>query len=145
MKKRGMWCGLLGRMYETGRDSQGYCNGCGHSSGYPTCSYLGGYLMAIREEIRDGIESRIRDVITASQVGEYHSVSIATEGIMNYLHSQGVVIKVDRELPRYEGGFINALWDAMKMVNDENECKAGVKAILAKAGYEATESLIKEE
>ena len=39
------------------------------------------------------------------------------------------------ELPKYHGGFINALWDAMDMSKDEPRCRTEVKAILRKAGY----------
>ncbi len=101
--------------------------------------------MTKQEEIREGIESRIRDVITASHVGEYHSVSIAAEGIMNYLHSKGVVIEVKGELP-------DSFCQCCKHYDTAREDTCNYGGYCGDdlvgwefAGYEAVESLIEEE
>ena len=53
--------------------------------------------MTKQEEIREGVYKQIR-----SDVVGHSRTSYLAEGIINYLHSQGVVIKVDRELPKCE-------------------------------------------
>ena len=50
--------------------------------------------MTRQKKIREGIEKTLRGV------GNYAGwEEDATKAVLNYLHSQGVVIKVDRELP----------------------------------------------
>jgi len=93
--------------------------------------------MATREEIREGMALKlaIRDGYDES-ASKYYLLE-ANEW-MQYLHSLGVVIKVDRELPKFaknwdEDGHI--FHDAIVPVTKED---------LAEAGYEAVEPLIKE-
>lgn len=68
----------------------------------------------------------------------------ASEKILSYLHSQGVVIKVDRELPEIKP-FIRNEWTAH---DTQDECYQNGQAYmlmrLKEAGYVAVEPLIKE-
>ena len=91
--------------------------------------------MATREEIREGMrgigvnttayDSNISFNLSDKDIGE----------ILAYLHSQGVVIKVDRELP-----------DRASVVIIEGDQSVVIPIkILTNAGYEAVEPLIKEK
>ncbi len=65
--------------------------------------------MTKQEEIREGIWERIGDCLISIGCGEEGCIHAETkaleaqetclESILSYLHSQGVVIKVERELP----------------------------------------------
>lgn len=77
------------------------------------------------EEIREGIASYLRenDGILCLRVIECESVDCVdcqAVGLMSYLHSQGVVIKVDRDLPKLIDRF-----------------RGQVKRVLTQAGYVA--------
>ena len=87
--------------------------------------------MTKQEEIREGVYKQIR-----SDVVGHSRTSYLAEGIINYLHSQGVVIKVDRELPD------NEVWHK---VEREFEAYCAGRNDMLKAGYVAVEPLIKEE
>ncbi len=52
-----------------------------------------------REEVREGLAPIIANFISAERDMDYINVRPLSNQILNYLHSQGVVIKVDRELP----------------------------------------------
>ena len=52
--------------------------------------------MTKREEIREGVAQLVVEVGKPNR----HSYAVA-DGMIRYLHSQGVVIKVERELPEY--------------------------------------------
>lgn len=87
--------------------------------------------MATREGIREGIRHLCFEALgsnSAMQIG-------IEEKILSYLHSQGVVIKVDKELP------IAALHVKAFIGDNQMELLGGV---LDKAGFVATEPLIKE-
>jgi len=80
--------------------------------------------MATREEIREGIYQIIKGNCQSSS-GWVGNKAYTMDLIMNYLHSQGVVIKVDRELPtdcisylENEKGIIKSVWA------DEEKVKA---------------------
>ena len=49
--------------------------------------------MTKQQEIQEGLEELMRSAVGSSWAG------LETDNILNYLHSKGVVIKVDRELP----------------------------------------------
>ena len=96
--------------------------------------------MAKQEEIREGIkDSLLFDMKLISPMVskelEFNANELAKE-ILTYLHSKGVVIKVDKELPRFK----------VKNRHPE-ELKIGwhVQRAMLDAGFTATEPLIKEE
>ena len=82
--------------------------------------------MATREDIREGIAnlSQMDSDDCSYELCEYHKdncrVCRAT-AVVEYLHSQGVVLKVDKPMPK--------------------DCPGCVENAI-KAGYEATESLV---
>lgn len=86
-----------------------------------------------QEEIREGMENSIRDI------GYYLGwQEDATEAVLKYLHSQGVVIKVDKELP-------NAPVPCPEPIpNDTYYYRGYEQAKVDMAGYVATEPLIEE-
>ncbi len=90
--------------------------------------------MTKQEEIREGIESLFKGSMSAIiHDFQFHELTSDwrkefTNRVLKYLHSQGVVIKVDKELP--------FLWDGYTMDGYIRE--------LIEAGYVAVEPLIKE-
>ena len=88
--------------------------------------------MSKQSEIRDGIR---RDLTFAVEDTEYWEIGnhFALKGkaitkLLDYLHSKGCVLKVDRESPE-------------DWYNDGGN-KLMIKEELAKAGYVATESIV---
>ena len=108
--------------------------------------------MTRREEIREGVAKNIflkqrtsDDYIYRRPCWEELGASAKkpfykeADGISRFLHSQGVVIKVDRELPEY----LQASW--VKIEDDIfTELEWNTQKALDKAGYVAVESLIEE-
>jgi len=101
--------------------------------------------MAKQEEIREGF---IKQVCLDLEEG-LPIVDVATRGF-NYLHSQGVVIKVDRELPESpDADYLISQYDGEKASAEDvalmhlNGIEKG-KSLMLKAGYVAVESLLKE-
>ncbi len=98
-----------------------------------------GGVMATREEIRRSTDrrSKIREGMfnivreaDDSALPEVEWEYALVDNLREYLHSQGLALKVDRELPRL-------LVDA-----DKAQTVRDTKEMMIKAGYEATESLI---
>ena len=103
--------------------------------------------MATREEIREGIEKFVSEAYWYE--GEKNMVVDITSRLVNYLHSQGVVIKVDRELP------LNKMTCNMKIIGEPEATKQvqdeirremaiweEVQRDILQAGYVAVEPLI---
>ena len=96
--------------------------------------------MATREEIAEGIEEILRQPIRIDFVNRQKFTDIKrgrserTVQILRYLHSQGVVIKVDKELPKR---FLCA------GRTSRESYKLGTEDMLV-AGYVAVEPIIKE-
>ena len=88
--------------------------------------------MATREEIREGI-LRLIHLKNGNQTIIEDDVELCNE-IFQYLHSQGVVIKVERELPKDED------YDYY-----EDEAFDDGQRSMVEAGYVAVEPLIKEK
>lgn len=86
--------------------------------------------MTKQEDIREGIRTIIDDplVYIADKPVEY------TDKILSYLHSQGVVVKVNRELPPRA---------AITIVEGSQTIIIPIKK-LSELGYEAVEPLIEE-
>ncbi len=97
-----------------------------------------------QEEIREGIKHILEDK-------DAHFVSnwVVIDNIFNYLHSQGVVIGVDRELPDNPTEvtpYLGLTVAEAREKNLENNCFVKViQAHMLKAGYVAVEPLVKEE
>jgi len=92
--------------------------------------------MTKQEEIRGGIE-KIRREALGNDCSGY-----LTDAILNYLHSQGVVIKVERELPILAKWQIELHYPWLK----EYQIIAAKQAeFMFNTGYVAVEPLIKEE
>ena len=79
-----------------------------------------------RQEIREGIASIV--------MGDNPLGLVVSDRVLNYLHSQGVVIKVDRELPN----------DAIYRPPKQEEAYCEGRDTVIQAGYTAWEPLIKE-
>ncbi len=93
-------------------------------------------IVTKQEEIREFITKDIIETIFGDTFGYHSGMSeIATEKIFTYLHSQGVVIKVERELPD------NPYYLVQAMAGDSiyNEAQQG----MLRAGYTAFEPLKK--
>jgi len=88
-----------------------------------------------KEEIRKGIE----DIIDTDGIEIYRTFDIEKlcAGILKYLHSKGVVIKVEGELPAL--GFENS-----KAGVERFQLKLDTRKEMFKAGYVAVESLVNE-
>ena len=108
--------------------------------------------MTKQEEIRSGIEKFVSEAYWYE--GEKNIVTDITKQLISYLHSQGVVIKVDKKLPDtylgwrklekktkkmpdYGGGMFE---DNVASVQDSH-----TKKVIRKAGYVAVEPLIEVE
>ena len=100
--------------------------------------------MTKQEEIREGMRSRL------TYTFDFTTDEITTE-ILSYLHSQGVVLKVDRELPKLDLLAID--WVCPLNHNPTTPYEKGeverlkrfAQDVLIYAGYVAVEPLIKEE
>ncbi len=92
--------------------------------------------MTKQEKVREGMS----DILFRKGRGKWYKDEIINE-LLAFLHSQGVVVKVERELPKnpiktasnYRRGF-SQLYDAMADKYDQAQEDM--------AGYEAVESLI---
>ncbi len=96
--------------------------------------------MATREEIREGVAKELArqddELIWGHIKAESQAVFLfEANQILSYLHSQGVAIKVERELP--EPGYMVA--PGWKKVGWHSACK-----YMKRTGWEATEPLIEE-
>ncbi len=89
-------------------------------------------LSKLVEQIREGIAVIISDNEQVDGV----DVGRAVSGIMAYLHSQGVVMKVDRELPE---DWIKGLRGKLNLTDWDYE---DLMLYLLRSGYVATEPLI---
>ena len=113
-----------------------------------------------REEIREGIASRCFencDGATLEQCDELHKQYgnkacwyCGADQVLHYLHSQGVVIKVARELPLItlqEAEEHDAKWSLSNFTDSLQGFGKKAQKNMLKDGYEAVESLIepKEE
>ena len=86
-----------------------------------------------REEIDRGVSWLLSDIYEAGKNGATINYRDRWTGISAYLHSQGVVIKVDRELPSYT-----------PRLESNNLCRLGfgmARRDILKAGYVAVGSL----
>ena len=93
--------------------------------------------MATREEIREGLYIHLckRDKGMDFTLTDGQQRWLVAHSL-KYLHSQGVVIKVDRELPEKVLDEINEV--AERYALRPNYANELIKKILAKAGYVAT-------
>lgn len=105
-----------------------------------------------QEEIREGIARRLLMIGTGNP--DFKMAEI----ILEYLHSQGVVLKVERELPENPARSLENPYEPIFSSRDKNfgkaveweskHCSEGVgyknaQEDMLKAGYVAVESLIK--
>jgi len=94
-----------------------------------------------REEIREGIAKRINhnDSLEWCVASEQVRLSCLqkSDGILSYLHSKGVVIKVDRELPQCP-------YNKLSWGDYEQSIYKQGQEDMVKVGYGAFEPLIKE-
>ena len=93
--------------------------------------------MTKQEKIREGIF----DILFGTCMHITDNPDDKTAEVLRYLHSQGVVIKVDRELPK------PILYGHFTMVDDERmatprEISEFTQQEMLEAGYVATEPLI---
>ena len=98
-----------------------------------------------REKIREGIEKLTEDRFRSPAEGaglnwDRSFNRLLAEDILSYLHSQGIVIKVDRELPIVPQAAIAPMYDKVFLEG----INAGQYNML-KAGYVAVEPLVTEE
>lgn len=77
-------------------------------------------------------------IITQSYATSAKANVCLVNSILDYLHSQDVVIKVDKPLPRPKNLNLREDWTWME------EVLLGIRERYTKAGYTATEPLIKE-
>jgi hypothetical protein len=92
------------------------------------------FIMASREEIREGIEGYLRDAVTFHKTWDFTVMSCE---VLQYLHSQGVVLKVDKPLPHKLPECPNNEWSAGYCCGEEF-----MQDIMVEAGYVAVEPLI---
>ena len=90
--------------------------------------------MTKQEEIREYIYILIEEAI--GSIRPEHHPNIVTHRIIQYLHSQGVVIKVDGELPFVTSDYTPSAHGVYVRINKE---------ALNEQGYVAVENLIKEK
>ena len=88
--------------------------------------------MTKQEEIREGMAN----IIAKGRKDECITLDIA-QRLINYLHSKGVVIKVDRELPHKIPAIPNNEWSAGYSCGEEF-----MQEIMVEAGYVAVKDLI---
>jgi len=93
-----------------------------------------------QEEIREGIKANIlvaiKWAVSEGMTDPY--LDLHVDKVLKLLHSQGVVIKVDRELPDYED--LHDCYDG-KLTSPE-QFKHDIQMDMLKAGYVAVEPLI---
>lgn len=89
----------------------------------------------MQEEIREGIQPWVDNRFGE---GNLFNTQVLYDFLV-YLHSKGVVIKVDRELPENRYKKLTDLGDAPWWIGYENG-----QDDMVEAGYTAVESLIKE-
>ncbi len=87
--------------------------------------------MTKQEEIREGIDRIIQHwnpcASTSTDWTPLHGGLTVGQDLVNYLHSQGVVIKVDRELPEPVG--VEILVGAIIHATQQDMLKAGYVAV----------------
>jgi len=66
------------------------------------------------------------------------------EELFTYLHSQGVVIKVDRELPKYPYPLVTQVTGGMEVVDTWQKIYDETQQGMLEVGYVAVEPIIKE-
>lgn len=105
--------------------------------------------MTSREEIREGVDGVIKcwnDTTVSSEWRPLYGGASLSQDIMLYLHSQGVVIKVDRELPEnttrevVPGDIKKSM--LLRRVGDGYYDKA--QQDMLKAGYVAVKPLVEQ-
>ena len=99
--------------------------------------------MTKQEEIREGMHLILCDG-EPNIIGEPCPHCKHAKELLDYLHSQGVVIKVDRELPTNfyhvaEGGDFEQQAKRREFIAGER-----MKVCMTNAGYAAVEPLVKE-
>lgn len=94
-----------------------------------------------RTQIREGLAEHFQTIF-GSYFSESDCKSFATIAI-KYLHSQGVVLKVDRELPQIIRGLAKEI-EYEPSLTYEDRIVEGVLNRMLKAGYVATEPLVEE-
>jgi len=99
--------------------------------------------MTKQEEIREGIERIILATYHAGAIGTNigDALEVSTGELLAKLHSQGVVIKVDMELPEFPLPMQGDLLSYEEQIG----WKRMIAFFLHKADYVAVEPLIKEE
>lgn len=100
--------------------------------------------MTKQEEIREEIAERICDALEGDEwfslaEGQKRFCRLYATNILSYLHSQGVVIKVERELPD-----LPISQDDYDIVFYPEKVYREAQNIMLKADYAAVEPLIKE-
>jgi len=109
--------------------------------------------MPTREEIREGIELIISNLIEGNKIrlNTDGMVDLCTTKLLSYLHSQGVVIKVDRKLPQLQELRARVKqWDGKDrgepavrgMYQERLWITEGAQQDMLNAGYVAVEPLI---
>ena len=97
--------------------------------------------MTKQKEIREGMAGIIRSGVCQDFAGV--DIGTTPQDIMEYLHSQGCVLKVDRELP-----LIDTWYDKIDDKDWTRELiyqDGQIKGRNDKAGYVAVEPLIEED
>lgn len=94
--------------------------------------------MIKQEEIREGIAIQSY----GTHVGEVDNRKHyeLADKVIQFLHSQGVVLKVEGELPEMKDIILGATWEEQRNVSYSQS-----QQDMLKAGYEATEPLIEED
>ena len=101
--------------------------------------------MTKQEKIREGI----KDMLSGWGIGNWDIDHSAIDDLLNYLHSQGAVLKVDRKLPINPIKITHYLGLSMEEADTrqlEQDCFVQViQDQMFKAGYVTVEPLIGEE
>ena len=95
--------------------------------------------MTKQEKIREGLERTIVD----ERLILGYSGKLASK-ILSYLHSQGVVIEVERELPEYPYPLVTQIAGEMEIIDTWHKIYNEAQSDMLKAGYVAVVP-IKEE
>ncbi len=114
--------------------------------------------MTKQEKIWDGIKTYVGECLSVSgclesgcMKAEREAIELQegiTDSIINYLHSQGVVIRVDRELPLITPQEVeehDTKWSSSNFVDSLQEFGKKKQRDMLNDGYVAIEPLIKEE
>lgn len=100
-----------------------------------------------QEEIREGIKNFVSTITEGGEDGaelrEDDWDGSWADSILKYLHSQGVVLKVDKELPKNPHGFTDRE-RRLHLYECCESCHKAERESMLKAGYVAIEPLIKE-